>query len=375
MTLSSSLSSLLLSFKLFRLPLLLSFSLLLSLTQAQVPVSISSYAPYLNQRACVKDCLWRAGTTEDLIGAIGCSDPWVNECFCHSEAASSASSFVSSCVADKCNTAKTGNVPIITSALSVYNGYCSTNGFSIPTVASIKSFDGYLKQTECVQLCLWHSGQIEDDLMPNMGCGAPWDNSCLCDASRVADKGKAFLSTCVASRCATGSDGPVVTSALSVLGVYCSSAGLPVTALAFATSTTFTSLTTAITSGPTPTPTTGGPLIDGEPRPAESQATGLSTGAIVGIAVASVAVVLASLAAVALFIYKRREARNHTDTETHDLTDTPSPQPGEKVLSPLTQIFEKQTDQEVVEADQGIPVERYEMPGRERSEYAAELAS
>jgi hypothetical protein len=197
-------------------------------------VSIISYDPYNGQTECAKRCLWHAGALDDLIAAIGCSTPWTNECFCQPDLASSASEFLSGCVANQCTTPKTGQA--VTRAVSVYNNYCSANGFSIPTAASIKSYSAYASQPDCVQQCLWHVGAL-DDLMPAIGCDAPWDNSCLCN-SALATSAAAFLSTCVASRCSTGTDAPPVTDAISVHVAYCSSAGLPIPVAVAATTTT-----------------------------------------------------------------------------------------------------------------------------------------
>jgi hypothetical protein len=223
----------------------------LHVANAAAPVSVSSYGPYIDQRDCVKQCLWHTSATDDLIVAVGCSSPWVNECYCQSEQANTASSFLSSCVASRCSTPSTS--PIITSALVVYDDYCSSVGFPIPTVASLLAYPAYQSQPDCVQLCLWHPGQIVDDLMPAIGCGQPWDNECLCSAS-LATKASVFLSTCVASRCSAGTDAPQVTSALSVYDEYCSDAGLalPVVVTSLGTSSTGT------VAGPTSSPNNQG---------------------------------------------------------------------------------------------------------------------
>ena len=135
-------------------------------------VSFLSYPAYLEQVECVKLCLWQVRTLDDLIAAIGCSPPWVNECFCKAELASSASSFLSGCVASRCTAPSTA--PAVTSALAAYNEYCSANGLPIPVVASIQSHSAYVSQSSCVQDCVWSpSHSSVDDLMPGMGCGPP----------------------------------------------------------------------------------------------------------------------------------------------------------------------------------------------------------
>ncbi|KAK3395465.1 hypothetical protein B0T20DRAFT_35548 [Sordaria brevicollis] len=114
----------------------------LSLTtfaNAEVPISIFSYTPYLQQRECVKDCIWHSGSTAtDLIIALGCSGPWVNECYCSGddnyEHARTASSFLRGCVADSCRTPPSNT--LVTSAFGVYNDYCAEAGMDIPLVVA-----------------------------------------------------------------------------------------------------------------------------------------------------------------------------------------------------------------------------------------------
>jgi hypothetical protein len=236
-------------------------------TTAITTVSFLSYPAYLEQVECVKLCLWHVSALDDLIAVIGCSPPWVNECFCKAELASSASSFLSGCVASRCTAPSTA--PAVTSALLAYNEYCSTNGLPIPVVASIQSYSAYVSQSSCVQDCVW-SPSSSDDLMPGMGCGPPWDNECLCNADLASTAG-AFLSTCVASKCSVEADAPQVTAAIGLHGSYCSAAGLPIP-LALATAQTTSTELSQSTGGPTTGPTS-------EHLPAETAAaTGQSAG-------------------------------------------------------------------------------------------------
>ena len=213
--------------------------------QAAVPVSFSSFPAYLDQRDCVKLCLWHVNALDDLIAVIGCSPPWVNECFCLPELASSAADFLSNCVASRCTAPKTA--PAVTSALSAYNNYCSSNGYYVPTVASIQSYSAYVSQPDCVQKCVWDPAHLPSaDLMPAIGCSAPWDNSCLCNTALVGTAGT-FLSTCIASKCSTGVDAPQVTDALSLYDAYCSAAGLPLSIAAVNAQITSMSTETRLT--------------------------------------------------------------------------------------------------------------------------------
>ncbi|KAK3954321.1 hypothetical protein QBC32DRAFT_207955, partial [Pseudoneurospora amorphoporcata] len=114
-------------------------------TAADTPISIFSYTPYLQQRECVKDCIWHSGSTAtDLIIALGCSGPWVNECYCSGddnyEHASTASSFLRSCVADSCRISSTD--ALVTSGFGVYNEYCAEVGMAVPLAVASTTGSG-----------------------------------------------------------------------------------------------------------------------------------------------------------------------------------------------------------------------------------------
>ncbi|KAK1773153.1 hypothetical protein QBC45DRAFT_455679 [Copromyces sp. CBS 386.78] len=120
-------------------------SLVTPTTAADTPISIFSYTPYLQQRECVKDCIWHSGSTAtDLIIALGCSGPWVNECYCSGddnyEHASTASSFLRSCVADSCRISSTD--ALVTSGFGVYNEYCAEVGMAVPLAVASTTGSG-----------------------------------------------------------------------------------------------------------------------------------------------------------------------------------------------------------------------------------------
>ncbi|KAK3488440.1 hypothetical protein B0T13DRAFT_95484 [Neurospora crassa] len=122
----------------FTITLLITLSLTTHI-KADIPVSIFSYTPYLQQRECVKDCIWHSGpTAEDLIVALGCRGPWVNECYCGGnndyEHASTASLFLRSCVAKSCRTSSTDS--LVTSAFDLYDEYCAEAGMAAPLVVA-----------------------------------------------------------------------------------------------------------------------------------------------------------------------------------------------------------------------------------------------
>ncbi|KAK4156176.1 hypothetical protein C8A00DRAFT_12857 [Chaetomidium leptoderma] len=310
--------------------------------QAAVSVSFSSYSAYVEQRDCVKLCLWHVSALDDLIAMIGCSPPWVNECFCNAELASSASDFLSACVASRCAAPKTA--PAVTSALSAYNDYCSANGFSIPTIASIQSYSAFVSLSSCAQQCVWNSAHSSSaDLMPAIGCQVPWDNACLCN-SAVASTAGAFLSACVASRCSADTDAPQVTEAISVHGAYCSAAGLPIPMAVVTTQGTSTesqSREVASTRPPTVTAAASG----------QSSGTALSTGTIAGIAIGSVAGIAVLIASVVFIMCKRRKQ----SAKPVPLTVIAGQHP------PPPWMYEKPTDPVAVEAGSGVSQRRHEL--------------
>jgi hypothetical protein len=341
-------------------------SLFILLVEAAIPVSFSSYPSYLEQQKCVKVCLWEVGTLDDLIAKIGCSPPWVNECLCNPDLARRAANFVSDCVASRCTTPRTA--PAVTSALSAYNGYCSDNGFSIPTLASINSDSAYVSQPSCVQKCLWNLAESPDDhLMPAIGCHAPWENACLCNAT-LASTASAFLSTCVASRCVTAVDAPPVTAALGVHEAYCSSAGLPLPAVVTTSTESSTESkshvsTTSATSGSQssePTAVAGvtqqqnsgtPPTVGDQARPIILTRTGPSTGVIAGIAVGSIVAVSTLVAVAAFIMFKRRANRSETLPWTT----------AKEVEHPPYWIHEKPTDMVAVEVGCNHPPTLFEL--------------
>ena len=84
-------------------------------------VSITTVSPYREQRFCAQNCLWGEDVhTLDVGRFLECPPPVANSCWCNDGLASSASSFLTSCVNQFCSSAP-GDV---SRAVSVYNGYC-----------------------------------------------------------------------------------------------------------------------------------------------------------------------------------------------------------------------------------------------------------
>lgn len=86
-------------------------------------VSIKSVADYLVARSCVQGCLW-TGESE-ILYEIGCPSPYYNQCYCNLDQASSATSFLSSCIPTSCS----DNGPDVATAVSLYMNYCSSAGY------------------------------------------------------------------------------------------------------------------------------------------------------------------------------------------------------------------------------------------------------
>jgi hypothetical protein len=94
-------------------------------------VSIANYPGLGQQHGCVQTCLNGNGVFTDVSGGpLSCDTPYVNNCFCATASAALASSFLSSCASSRCDA---GDLPDdVTSAVSIYDGYCLTAGYTLP---------------------------------------------------------------------------------------------------------------------------------------------------------------------------------------------------------------------------------------------------
>ena len=110
--------------------ILLALAPVLALADSTAVVTIKNTPSYQAQRACVQNCLWHSGSTDDLLPAIGCTAPWLEVCMCRVDLASSASSFLASCVNKACNTAPVD----VANAVSLYNSYCSRDNVATTTL-------------------------------------------------------------------------------------------------------------------------------------------------------------------------------------------------------------------------------------------------
>ena len=97
-------------------------------------VSIDSEPPYSSARACAAGCIVYDGVYHcgvnagynDLALELGCGCSPNNACFCRAGFASSATSYVSSCVSNACAESVQNWQAEAPSMLSFYNGYCAT---------------------------------------------------------------------------------------------------------------------------------------------------------------------------------------------------------------------------------------------------------
>jgi hypothetical protein len=107
----------------FTVPLLFHFYSCI-LAQSTATNSIFSYPDYNLQRDCVKVFLWGSPSGGALSINLGCSAPWLNNCFCRADLAPAASSFLTKCATFECPGGEEATVDIA-AGVSVYNKYCS----------------------------------------------------------------------------------------------------------------------------------------------------------------------------------------------------------------------------------------------------------
>src|SRR5271156_2414232 len=89
--------------------------------------TIESVAEYSLQRNCVQTCIGI-----DILGLpnnIGCPYPYLNACACRTDLQPSASTYLTQCVDLSCSSDPSD----LSSAISLYDSYCASNGFPIVT--------------------------------------------------------------------------------------------------------------------------------------------------------------------------------------------------------------------------------------------------
>ncbi len=113
------------------LPLLLLLLLLLSAwpaaAQESAAATIKNDDSFLQQGVCGKKCVWNTGYTcndfSDLPCTLGCSEPWMNGCFCRVDKEAAAASFLTKCISTECK--NVGVATDLAQAISVYTQYCN----------------------------------------------------------------------------------------------------------------------------------------------------------------------------------------------------------------------------------------------------------
>lgn len=97
---------------------------------ASATVTLDELPAYQSQRSCAKYCFFIVssgqGPPNEVARHLSCAvDPIENDCFCRPDLQAQAESYVRSCVGSAC----IRNALDISSAVQVYNGYCTSAGF------------------------------------------------------------------------------------------------------------------------------------------------------------------------------------------------------------------------------------------------------
>jgi hypothetical protein len=117
------------------------FFLSLTLAQPDAQETIYSLDVYASQKPCAQGCFvyYQNGCQTDAVaGAIGCQNYCnsmaPNYCYCRSDLQLIAQSYITACVKDGCTV---GDSSIdISSAGSIYNYYCSSQGFPAAAIVT-----------------------------------------------------------------------------------------------------------------------------------------------------------------------------------------------------------------------------------------------
>jgi hypothetical protein len=120
------------------------FHLASALAQGNLPQTVFSLPVFSSQKPCAQSCFrsadWVFGCFVDMVGgALGCAGGGVcgtgtiglatNNCYCRTDLQSVAESFLTSCVASSCTIGDSSMD--ISSAGSIYDYYCSSEGFPV----------------------------------------------------------------------------------------------------------------------------------------------------------------------------------------------------------------------------------------------------
>jgi hypothetical protein len=92
-------------------------------------VSLVEQSDYTSQRPCAQACFYLGAFSgpDALADGIGCDVHTItNDCFCRADLQASADSLIKRCVNSRCSS----NTLDTNSALSVYDGYCTSAGYT-----------------------------------------------------------------------------------------------------------------------------------------------------------------------------------------------------------------------------------------------------
>lgn len=94
-------------------------------------VTLTDLPAYQSQRGCAIPCFHigygGAGGPDQLADQLDCSvSPIENDCFCRADLQDDADALIQSCVYEACS----GNTIDVSSAVSIYDSYCTAAGFT-----------------------------------------------------------------------------------------------------------------------------------------------------------------------------------------------------------------------------------------------------
>lgn len=94
-------------------------------------VTLTNLPAYQSQRSCAIPCFYigyaSGGGPDQLAGQLDCSvSPIENDCFCRADLQDDADALIQSCVYEACSR----NTIDVSSAVSIYDSYCTAAGFT-----------------------------------------------------------------------------------------------------------------------------------------------------------------------------------------------------------------------------------------------------
>src|SRR5277367_2791992 len=104
------------------------------LSDASATQSLYSEDLYKQQRSCAQSCFVCCGVGNDAVANdLSCPNPVLNSCYCRGDLQAVAVSYLSNCVSSSCS----GDTVDIQSATSLYEAYCTSNGYPPITTSTL----------------------------------------------------------------------------------------------------------------------------------------------------------------------------------------------------------------------------------------------